>query len=705
MTLSTFDRHRKAWGVLFGLALAAMTAYLAMRNHGLNPTVFADEWYYSKMARLLPLSEALVPSYLYLWLFGASDACGAGFLDCVRAANLVFYLAAVPFLYLIARRYIGPAWAAVVAVLSLGAPLNIYTAYFMPEATYYFGFCVLSWIMLARADWSLLARAVAGGLVLGTMSLVKVHALFLLPALCLFVLYAGWHAGGAWLVRGLAAAAAAVACTLAVKFGLGYMLAGDAGLSVFGPFYQGAVSSGGISARLALLAPAFVNGRGHLMALAMLLGLPLAVILHGLCAGLGRRDAGTGSTSPLHVYALLMLGSAAGVTVLYTASLAHPGSNEGMRLHLRYYDFVFPLVWIAGAVALQGARERLPRLRWIIAGLVAVLLALAWFKLPGYAIFTVDGPDVSMVTLGSPYGRLPLALLLALQLALLALWAIPRRSAGLSAGHWFLLTALPLSMLAAQVQIWNWTQAHRPDGHGDRAAKAVLQHVPLAERGKIMIVGNEMTQVMRVQFHLDHPDTVGVEMRDNAPLQEYQLPVDQKWLLVMDKRHIPGSARVVHQAEDFTLLRLPEPPPAFAHVKLSEQPDTGFISAIEGLSGPEAWGRWSDAKQVVFHFAKPLPRSFGLVFQGRAHADNANLPFTIEIGGVRKQFRLGWHPAPINLQFDTDGTARSMTIVVPKPMPASATPNGDPRLIGIGIDWLTFTIPQGSPPAVAGQQP
>ncbi|WP_183407427.1 DUF7024 domain-containing protein [Massilia aurea] len=706
MNFSTFDRHRKAWSVLFGLALAAMTAYLAMRNHGLNPTVFADEWYYSKMARLLPLSEALVPSYLYLWLFGASDACGAGFLDCVRAANLAFYLAAAPFLYLIARRYIGPAWAAVVAVLSLGAPLNIYTAYFMPEATYYFGFCVLSWIMLARADWSLLARALAGGLVLGTMSLVKVHALFLLPALCVFVLYAGWHAGGAWLARGLLAAAVAAAGTLAVKFGLGYVLAGDAGLSVFGPFYQGAVRSEGASARLALLAPAFVNGRGHLMALAMLLGLPLAVILHGLCAGLGRRDAGNEGARALHVYAILMLASAAGVTVLYTATLAHPGSNEGFRLHLRYYDFVFPLVWIAGAATLQDARARLPRLRWIIAALVAALLVLAWFKLPEYSVFTVDGPDVSLVTLPAPYGRLALGFLLALQLALLALWAVPRAGAArLTPGRVFLFTALPLSMLAAQFQIWTWTQAHRPDGHGDRAAKAVLQHVPPAERGKVMIVGNEMTQVMRVQFHLDHPDTVGVEMRDNAPLLEYQLPVDQKWLLVMDKRDIPGSPHVVHQADDFTLLRMPEPPPAFAHVKLSEQPDPGFISAIEGLSGPEAWGRWSEAKQVVFHFAKPLPRSFGLVFEGRAHADNASLPFTIEIGGVRKEFRLGWHPAPVNLQFDTDGTARSMTIVVPKPMPASTTPSGDPRLIGIGIGWLTFTIPQGSPPVAAGQQP
>ena len=46
------------------MVLAAIFGWLVMRSHGLNPTVFADEWYYDKMARLQPLAEAIVPSYL-----------------------------------------------------------------------------------------------------------------------------------------------------------------------------------------------------------------------------------------------------------------------------------------------------------------------------------------------------------------------------------------------------------------------------------------------------------------------------------------------------------------------------------------------------------------------------------------------------------------------------------------------------------------
>lgn len=681
MTTSTFDRHRGIWHAAFGIVLALCAAYLYLRNHGLQPTVFADEWYYSKMARLTPLAESLLPSYLYLWIFGASSSCGTGFLDCVRVGNLAFYLGAVPFLYLIARRYMEHGYALAVALLSMAAPLNLYTAYFMPETTYYFGFCVLSWIVLTRTEWSLTRIALVTGAVLGAMSLVKVHALFLIPALCLYLVFASWNAGGTWFIRGIVAAVIAGVVTVGVKFGLGFVLAGEAGLSLLGPFYQGAANADNSSARLALLAPAFISGRGHLAALAILLGVPLAILLHGLVTGLRERGV---PTNLLRVYVFLMLGAAVGMTVLYTATLARADSNEGVRLHMRYYSFIFPMVWIVAAAGLHKARDLAARLRWTIAALVAIVAVLAWYTLPGYAPQMVDGPDVASIGMRQTSGHL----MLALQLALLAIWATQRWHAG----RLFLFTALPLSMLAAQERAWDFTQAHRPAGHGDRAAKVILEHVPVAERGKILIVGNEMTQVMRVQFHVDHPDTVGVELRDNAPLAEYQIPVEQKWLLVMDKRDIAGAAKVVHQAEDFVLLRLPDPLPSFAKVALSKALDPAFLTGVEGLSAVEPWGRWSDAKRVVFHFAQPLPRNFGLVLQARAYGENAGLPFKIQAGNVSKEFKLDWHLQPISLTFNTDGTARSLVIEVPKPTsPAAAGSPGDARLLGIGISEMKFS--------------
>ena len=143
MTTATAPSLRRALPGLFLLCLmAAVFAWLTWRSQGLNPTVFADEWYYSKMSRLQALSEAIVPSYLYLWLFRGSNACGQGFLACVRGANALLFVAAAPFVYLSARTVCARAVAAVVAVLATLAPLNLFTAYFMPEATYY---VTISW--------------------------------------------------------------------------------------------------------------------------------------------------------------------------------------------------------------------------------------------------------------------------------------------------------------------------------------------------------------------------------------------------------------------------------------------------------------------------------------------------------------------------------------------------------------------------------
>ena len=676
------DRRRLAWHAAFALALACIATYLYQRNLGLQPTVFADEWFYSKMARLMPLAEAIVPSYLYLWMFGFSSACGDGFLDCVRVGNLALYLAAAPFVYAIARRYTNASIAWLLAVMSMLTPLNIYTAYFMPEATYYFGFCVLSWIALCGQAWRPALQALAAGAVLGTMSQVKVHALFLLPALCLYLVYASWHRGDAWqawLPRGVGNAALASGVTLGLKFGLGWLLAGDAGLSLLGPFYQGAVNSGSVEARLALLAPAFISARGHLMALSILLGVPLAILLHSVFKRM-LRERGA-DTNPLHVYALLMLGAAAGVTILYTASLAGH-DREGVRLHLRYYSFVFPLLWIVAAAAMferRPASAGKPLLRWAIAALLLAVMAFAWIKLPTYWTNHVDGPDIHVVDLSWRYG---IAVFL-LQAAALAAWAARARYGAVL----FVVLFLPLLLLVSQVRVGEALARHIPLQAGDTAGRLVHDTVPPADRAKVVVVGNDMTQIMRVQFHIDHPDSMPMQIETGTEIPEYQVPVDHKWMVVLGDFKLPENVELAHAGNGFKLLRLPEPPPLIGRAELGAPLDPVFIKSVEGLSGIEQTGRWSDSKRVVFHLAQPLPRRFILSFNGRAFGDNANVPFTVRAGSTSREFRIGWHMQPISLTFDTDGGADSITFEVPKPMsPAEMGTPGDERKLGI---WMT----------------
>ena len=693
---------RHPWPLALMFALAVLAWFLYQRNHGLQPTVFADEWYYSKMARLMPLPEAIVPSYLYLWIFGASAACGNGFLECVRAGNLVFFLAAAPFVYLVTRRFTGSAVACAVTLFSVLAPMNIYTAYFMPESTYYFGFWVLSWVALSGTSWHPLAHALTAGCILGVMSLVKVHALFLAPALCLFLFYASWQRGGPWFLRGVAAAVLAGVCTVALKFGLGWLLAGEAGLSLLGPFYQGAVNAGGASSRLALLLPAFVNGRGHLAALAILYGVPLAILVYELCTrALRAGPASRGDArNLLHLYALLMLGAAAGMTIMYTATLAQPGSNEGLRLHLRYYSFVLPLLLIVAAAAVVGRRDGgereggkdLPVLRWAIALALLGMLAFAFARLPGYALNMVDGPEVAGLDLPSPTGRL----LIGLQALLVLAWAVRMRAAVPA----YLFLALPFALYVSNSNVRIFLGWHAPLGPGDLAGKEVLKHVPPADRAKGVVAGTDMTQVMRVQFHIDDRDSMPLQLESNAPIAEYQIPANKKWMVVLGDVSLPDTVTPVVRTPHYTLARLPEPEPAVVNMHLSRAPDPAFVSGLEGLSHAEPWGRWSDAKRVVIHFAQPLPRRTGLILSAKAYEVNTTLPFTVRVGGDSKQFRLGWAEQHIGLHFDTDGTARSLEIEVPQPVsPEELGRPGDPRKLGIGISAITITY--GARPAQA----
>jgi phosphoglycerol transferase len=678
---------------LFPLAsfvvLAALFAWLVMRSHGVNPTVFADEWYYSKMARLQPLAEAIVPSYLYLWLFGASNACGDGFLGCVRGANALLFVAGAPFLYLTARSVTGRRTAAAIALLATLAPLNIFTAYFMPETMYYFGFCVLSWVALTRRHWHWALHALACGVLLGLMSLMKVHAVFLVPALLLFLAYSRWLAGPGWVGSAVLAMAAGGAAMFAVKFGIGYLLAGEAGLSLFGPFYAGGANAVSGGDKLRLLNPAFVIGRAHLMLLTLAFGVPLAILLQSVLRP-GKR-AQAGQAELVGIYTLLVLGAAVGMTILYTATLAYPGTNEGLRMHVRYYSFALPMLWIVAAAFDRRDERRDERrpaaLRWTLALLLTAVLAVAIVKLPTYALNAVDGPEVFSLRLDKPMSLV----ILALQAAALLLWAAGRTSAQ----RMFLFVVTPLYIASGIAETRYQLRLYRDDQPADMAGKAAHRLVPPAERGKITVAGSDLGQVMRAQFHIDDKDSAMMVVPQDSPIEPYQLPVRNDWLLVFGKHALPVGLKPVAQNAHYALVHTGIERRVVGSAHFNEPFSAGgLLSGAEGVSAIEQFGRWSDAKQVVLHFNAPLPQHAYIVLKAWAFGDNADLPFTMRIGGNSARFRLSGTPQEIGLRLDTDGQQRSLTIEVPHPVsPMSYGDPRDPRLLGIALAEIEISTP------------
>lgn len=689
MNTAASTRNPRLPSLVLAAGMALVGWYLLQRTLGLSPGVFADEWYYSKMARLMPLSEATLPSWLYLLVFGATSGCGPGFLDCARIGNVVFHVGAAPFLYLVARRLVAAPLACAIALLSLLLPLNLYTSFFMPESMYFFGFALLAWVALNGLAWRAPLHALAAGAVLGLMSLVKVHAVFLLPALCLYLVYAGRvrAAGGPWIARGLGAAALALASAVLVKLLLGWLLAGEAGLTLFGAFYGAGASSASQHSLLSRLYPMSVSARGHATALTALLAIPLAILLHAVFSrDTWRADNPRG---PLVVFTVLALGSALGLAVLYTASIAHEGPMEGLRLHSRYYSFALPLLLVAAAATAAAGKDASPPAgrRALAPGLIvlvlAALLAAAWIGLPAFDPRLTDSPEYTAL---ARHGVAVTALFI-VQALLLALWLRSRRAAAWGA----LALALPLALLITNRDVHQHYLVHlKAAPPADRAGMAARALIPPEERSATMIVANG-ADLFRTQFHIDHPQMILLDMPDGAPIEAYRIGSQTRWLVAVGRHSLPEGMVPAIAEEDFTIVKLPRPERSLVgEYAFNVAPGPGrLVVGADGVANVEAWGRWSDGKRVELRFDRPLPARLTVVLTAGAFGANIDAPFVLRAGDAAVAFRLPWEAREVVLDLDTDGRQQTLVIEVPQPQRPSELGNStDTRLLGISLTRL-----------------
>ena len=213
------------------VGVAIVFVAILIRNSGIYPVVFVDEYNYSTFSRLLPLRQLILPSYLYLAIYRATNYLWRRLSRLRRILNALFFVAATPFLYLTARRACTRGVASLVALLALVGPINTYTAYYMPESLYFLSFWLLTWYIL-QLDNSASSRAWSlAGVILGLSALIKPHALLFLPAIVGYVLYVSGKKEGQWALQAFRNASALVVLTFLAKLLIGYLLAGKAGLT------------------------------------------------------------------------------------------------------------------------------------------------------------------------------------------------------------------------------------------------------------------------------------------------------------------------------------------------------------------------------------------------------------------------------------------------------------------------------------------
>lgn len=677
---------------ILGAGGLAVFAALLLRDHGLYASVFGDEWSYSAYSRLGPIAEAKLPSYLYLWIFRATNLCGSGFLDCARVLNAALLVAALPLIYAVLRPYTRPALAAVLAVVCVAAPVNSYTAYFMPESLYYLLFWALALAVLrpyAQRPWRY--GAVAGA-ILGAMCLVKLHALFMAIGFAAFVVAdAAWPDPRRRLLPALAVLLASAAAFVAVRFGLGYALGGPDSLSLLGEFYQVQANNNASLGWDAMAANLLRSGWGHVLALSLLFG-PLLVPALLQFFGAARDDGEPAQRArSAAVFALAAVGTLVAITVYFTASM---GSNENVgRLHLRYYDFCLPLLLLP-ALAWRGlgpARWQ----RWLAWALAIALAALTLYAgargLRGYSPFPVDAPELTWIL-----GRNRLTALVALLGAALCLaWVwrgegvrrivrqnlrwdfrLPRLAA---LGHYALVAALGAGAVAASMRGLTHADAYVRGGQTLRE-----RHPELVADSQLL--GRDIFGLVKARFYVD---STAIEPVVVEPGRDLADAVDWSRASAVLFNGLSLPAGSYSRREDY---------PGFSIYWL-EQGDAvdlrhaqpAMVRALRGLSPQEPFGRWTDGAEAVIEFDREFSGTLRVVIDtASVFGPNVGQPVTIRMGGAQASARFDGESSRRAVLLRDVAPTRELHLLIPRPTSPRelGDPHGDPRRLGLALTQL-----------------
>jgi phosphoglycerol transferase len=121
------------------------------------------------------------------------------------------------------------------------------------------------------------------GFVLGLLSLIKPHGLFLLPALFVYCVLTLWNRADGQYWHIARSTLSLIAATFATKLIGGFVLAGKNGFTLFGTFYKPYADTAqhrDIHYYWTLIKAAALNTSGHVLALCFVYAIPVAIFLH-----------------------------------------------------------------------------------------------------------------------------------------------------------------------------------------------------------------------------------------------------------------------------------------------------------------------------------------------------------------------------------------------------------------------------------------
>ena len=581
MAAKKFDR------AYFWLVVPFVAALISIgRVWPVLPAVMQDEYVYSVQARFTPFAEQLYPNYLFSWLYSGTSGCGAGFYQCGKSLNVLFFFATLAFIFLIARRLLSVTWSAWIATFAAFSPIHVYVSYFMPEAMYFAFITATIYVALVAGAKHKLTWWIATGVLLGLSALVKPHALFTLPAFLIFALLVVLRSeSGGW-GKGLVAALGKLGAFAAVKFGLGFAFAGAAGLSLFGSSYsatfnqfvnesagrEGAGSAGvvaqtvadvqvageqvssaaagaaaGQSSGLGFFGVMIPHSFAHLALLITVAAFPLLLSVSVVKDAVVKKQAVSEASQFLILIGLLSV-SFAVVIASFEGLVTTLGDDHSYRILTRYYEFLVPLLLIAAATFGKFVE---PKIKWraIQSSIVIAALIFAWVYLSGVNQSFADSILLSGYLSGPAV--IPIVCVVGILVALI--WIFSANNGSKIIVH--VVTPLIILIAGFSSQSYLLTQVGTQPAYFDIAgqkAKPLLVDVP---GNKISIVGPIRYQNFTTKFWIDKPGIKDFELPDGQAIDATAL-ADVDYVVLIGNAKLSGAAQTLDQGQGYAIVKL-----------------------------------------------------------------------------------------------------------------------------------------------------
>jgi phosphoglycerol transferase len=636
------------------LAIASIFAHwiLTARLAGVSVSVLIDEYSYVLDAHYRALTEAYYPNHLFQLVYSITKTCGPEFYSCARGINALFVVASGVVIYALAKYISGKKWVS--AIVWLGCvfgSFGTYTAYFMPEAIFNF-FMVLFFFGLIRLGNS--GRVVvwaALGAVLGIASLAKPHALFVVPALVIYIFLATRATSTHFPLQSIKRIGVFLASLLVSKLGIGYLIAGPKALSLFGSYGGVTVDSNFVSSSASLvgstllaestISNALTTSWGQTLMMTIILGLSLAVAITGLLSSWTKDSIRFSAFKFRTLFAIALLNMMA-VTALFEA---WQGLTNWM--HTRYSSYLIPLALIVLVEAFTNSHVVTNKiLKRAVVGTFLILstIALITAAMP-YGANWIDAPDFRAHIDNPAFSSFAIVVAI-----VLAIWWIWKEQAPMLAGLIFaVLAAIGSGTYISTFLVQNFGQ----DTTYDHLGRVLRDYIPSDELSQTVLVGDNNSTMERALF-ASLSGSARAVLAPAEGLDLTELGTTNRWLVKVGEPVINDLGEPTIQGRGYALYSLSD---SNSLVPRKNE----YLGATSLCASGDSAG-WSCGSETLVSLTGPLPERvrIDIVLEVSEAATKGEIEFAVGDSSVKGTLPEGIFTT--SLSFNNSTSSESMIV-------------------------------------------